>query len=230
MDKYWSLVDGEMDKFFSLYPESLGFELGKYYKYTLCRDIKHVLFTLSRYKFVSKLMAYKDTLRVLELGCNEALGSILLQQNNNLKEYVGVDFDARAIEWNKKYLPNEFQFILADMFERREIKKDYFNLIFSLDVIEHIEQKKEDAFFEILTQNLSDGGTAIVGTPSKNISVYASECNKEAHINLYDQQRLYELAYKYFKTVFIFNMNDEIVNTGFAPMSCYIFAVCCDKR
>jgi len=50
------------------------------------------------------------------------------------------------------------------------------------------------------------------------------------HINLYDQKRLYMLMSKFFHNVFIFHMNDEVVHTGFAPMTCYIFALCCNKR
>lgn len=230
MDKNWQLAKEDMEQFFITNPEYSNFEIGKYFKCEIGSDIKHLMFTLSRYKFVSKLVFYKRKLKVLELGCNEAWGSILLQQNTNMIEYVGIDFDKDAIEWNRKYLSSDFQFIFANMFEIKEVKKSHFNLVFSLDVIEHIERQKEDEFFEILINNLSDDGIAVVGTPSEYMSPYATEGSKVAHVNLYNQQRLYDLANKYFSTVFIFNMNDEIVNTGFSPMSCYIFAVCCGKR
>ena len=62
------------------------------------------------------------------------------------------------------------------------------------------------------------------------LAPYACEESKIGHINLYDQERLHKLMANYVKNVFIFNMNDEMLNTGFAPISCYIFAVCCNKR
>ncbi|MBQ8692884.1 MAG: hypothetical protein IJ520_07040, partial [Synergistaceae bacterium] len=68
------------------------------------------------------------------------------------------------------------------------------------------------------------------GTPNITLSPYACEASKAGHINLYDQKRLYKLCSKYFDNVFIFNMNDEVVNTGFAPMACYMFAVCAGKK
>lgn len=230
MDRNWRLVKEIIDGEQTMNFEHSNFEIGKYFRYSIVSDIKHLLFVLSRYKFVSKLVTYRKNLKVLELGCNEALGAVLLQQNTDMSEYFGVDFDEDAIEWNKKYLSSKFQFVSVDMFEKKEIRKDYFNLVLSLDVIEHIDRDKEDEYFQIISDNLSDDGIAIVGTPSENMTPYASEGSRVAHINLYNQQRLWDLANKYFKTVFIFNMNDEVVNTGFAPMACYIFAVCCGKR
>jgi cyclopropane fatty-acyl-phospholipid synthase-like methyltransferase len=205
-------------------------QLGSYYSYIINSDIKHVMFTLSRYKFASKLFAYKENVKLLELGCQEALGALVFMQNVKLSRYVGVDLDQRAIEWNQKHLPHEFEFICSNFFKCPIIGNGDFNAVVSLDVIEHIPASMEDQYCRLLIDSMSDDGVAVVGTPSIMMSPYASEGSKIAHINLYDQKRLYELMSKYFSNVFIFNMNDEIVNTGFDPMSCYIFAVCCNQR
>lgn len=205
-------------------------QLGTYYSYMIDSDIKHLAFTLSRYKFASKLLMYRDNIRLLELGCQEALGALLFVQNNKLEKYVGVDMDKKAIEWNQKYLPKDLTFICTDFFDYQEPKKSNYNAIVSLDVIEHISCEMENRYCEIIVDNLMPDGVAIVGTPSVMLNPYASEGSKIGHINLFDQKRLYELMNRYFHNVFIFNMNDEVVNVGFAPMSCYIFAVCCNKR
>lgn len=208
---------------------SSGIDLGRYYSYEMLTDIKHILFTLSRYKFVSKLIMYKKNIELLELGCSEAWGGLLFKQNLDLKKYVGVDLDKKSIEWNKKNLPSIMEFIESNFFACKEIEGRIFNAIVSLDVIEHIQTEKEEDFCKIIAEHLSEDGVAIIGTPNIQMSEYASEGSRIAHINLYDQTRLYQLLNKYFKNVFIFNMNDEVVNTSFAPMSCYIFAVCCNK-
>jgi len=204
--------------------------LGRYYSSELLIDIKHILFTLSRYKFVSKLIMYKKNVKILELGCSEALGGLLFKQNTDLKKYVGVDLDRKSIEWNKKNLPTEMEFIESNFFDCKEIEGKIFNTIVSLDVIEHIQTEKEDEFCQLIVQHISDDGMVVIGTPNIEMSEYANEAAKVTHINLYDQKRLYQLLNNYFHNVFIFNMNDEVVNTGFAPMSCYIFAVCCNKK
>lgn len=196
----------------------------------ICKDIKHLTFTLSRYKFVSKLLMYKDSVDLLELGCQEALGAFMFKQNINLGKYTGVDLDSKAIEWDKSVLPEEFEFICSNFFEAEELKDRHYDAVVSLDVIEHISKDMEDEYCKVLSRSLKDSGTAFIGTPSIMLSPYACEESKIGHINLYDQTRLYTLMSRYFHNVYIFNMNDEIVNTGFAPMSCYIFAVCSNKK
>ncbi len=205
--------------------------LGAYYSNMFFSDIKHVSFTLSRYKFASKLVMYQDKTRILELGCQEAIGSLVFEQNTNLEEYVGIDFDHDAMLWNYNNLSKDkFVFIEYDFLQCDKIQNQKFNVVLSLDVIEHIDKKYEDDFCKVVSGHISDNGVAIIGTPTVYMNPYACDASKAGHINLYDQKRLYSLMNKYFNNVFIFNMNDEIVNTGFAPMSCYIFAVCTGKK
>ena len=71
---------------------------------------------------------------------------------------------------------------------------------------------------------------AVIGTPNITMSPYASEGSKIGHVNLFDQERLYDFLSQVFQNVFIFGMTDEVVHTGFYPMCCYIFAVCAGKR
>ncbi len=204
-------------------------EVGPYYGHAICWDIKHLGFTLSRYKFVSKLFAYKDNISVCELGCQEAWGGIMFEQNNNLSRYVGIDLDSNAIAWNNNNLcSKKMSFLEGNFFD---VKPDgHFDVVLSLDVIEHIERDLEDQYVKVAMDLLEEDGVFVVGTPNEKMNPYASEASKVAHINLYDQKRLYSLMSRFFKNVFIFNMNDEVVNTGFAPMSCYIIAVCSGKK
>lgn len=99
-----------------------------------------------------------------------------------------------------------------------------------MDVIEHIPKEKENLYVNTVADNLADNGIAVIGTPNATLYPYASEWNKKRHINNYDQKRLYELLSRRFEQVFIFGMNDEVLNTGFYPFSCYILALCCQKK
>lgn len=203
-----------------------GKSLGYYTDSEMAIDIKHYMFRLARYKFVAKLMRYEKAVNVLELGCNEAWGALLLKQNIDLSSYKGIDFDNDTIEWNKENLSNEFSFSCDDFFTCvKELDKRY-DLILALDVIEHIAREKEDEFCQLFSKGLSKRGTAIIGTPHINMMPYASEGSKVAHINMYDQKRLFQTCKRYFNNVYIFNMNDEVVHTGMDAMACYIFAVC----
>ncbi len=207
-----------------------GLTLGPYYSDMLIQQSRHLLFTLSRYKFVCQLMRFRDSVKVLELGCQEAIGSLLLAQNTRFEGYTGIDFDHDAIMWNKEHFPSDFVFIEDDFLKCSNVDGAPFDLVFSLDVIEHIDRNKEDKLCRVMSDNLRNDGVVVIGTPSVNMSPYASEPSKIGHINLFDQKRLYELMSRYFNNVFIFNMNDEIVHLGFDQMSCYMFAVCTGKR
>lgn len=209
--------------------QSKQLQLGSYYTHAVSSDLKHLVFALSRYKFASKLLMYKKDIRLLELGCQEAIGALMFQQNIKLEKYVGLDFDERAMDWNRNNLSEDFEFICGDLFHSTP-QDESFDAVVSLDVIEHISTEMERKYCEVICSNIKQEGTVIIGTPNIKMDPYACEASKIGHINLYSQDRLYHLMEQYFHNVFIFNMNDEVVHTGFNPMACYIFAVCCNKK
>lgn len=203
--------------------------LGITASHTISRDIKHILFTFSRYKFVAKMIENRENSSILELGCNEGLGTLFFQQIvKNYRKIVGIDLDNDAIKWAKEHIKAKNINFIEDNF----INKKYgdFDVLISLDVIEHINKNKEEDFINTIDINLHKDGIAIIGTPSKFQNQFASQASKIAHINLYDQESLYNLLIKKFNNVFIFGMNDEVVHTGFYPMCSYMIALCCGKK
>ena len=189
-------------------------------------DPKHVLFTLSRYKFVAKLLGEDPKLNVLELGCNEGLGSLIL--GSFAKKVVAVDFDERAINWAKENIIKEnIAFQKRDFFKN---KIGEFEAVVCTDVIEHINKNQENIFLNSILRNLKKDGFCIIGTPNITASKYACKASKIGHINLFDAERLKKLLLKKFNNVFIFGMNDEVVHTGYYPMCHYLFALACNRK
>lgn len=200
----------------------LGWHLNRVFE----SDVKHLGFTLSRYKFVLKLIRYREAITICELGCSESLGAIMALQNLDLGRYVGIDFDEESINWSVNNIDSsKISFICKDFMSPLELSEKY-DLVFSLDVIEHISKEKEKDFCKTMIDIVNDDGIVVIGTPHVKMSPYASADSAIGHINLYDQKRLYTLMEQFFDNVFIFNMTDEIVHIGFDPMSCYFFAVC----
>ncbi|MDR0580839.1 MAG: class I SAM-dependent methyltransferase [Holosporaceae bacterium] len=187
--------------------------------------MKHFLFSFARYKFVYQMMKNTGE-NVLELGCNEGFLSMFLADKAN--NVLGVDFDDRAIDWAKSHYASGKLSFLRENF----LGKVYgeFDVVVSLDVIEHIEQEKENIYLKTIADNLSDSGFAVIGTPNITASEYMSEGSRLAHVNLYSQERLQKLFLQAFNNVFMFGMNDEVLHTGFAPMCHYIFALACGKK
>jgi len=200
--------------------------LGPYFSRQLMVDPKHVLFTLSRYKFVAKLLGEDPKLNVLELGCNEGLGSLIL--GSFAKKVVAVDFDERAINWAKENIIKEnIAFQKRDFFKN---KIGEFEAVVCTDVIEHINKNQENIFLNSILRNLKKDGFCIIGTPNITASKYACKASKIGHINLFDAERLKKLLLKKFNNVFIFGMNDEVVHTGYYPMCHYLFALACNRK
>ena len=189
-------------------------------------DPKRLVFLLSRYKFISKLFENFD--HVLEIGCGDGTGSIIVKQA--VKNLTAVDFDPifieNAIERQDEKWPINFQVhdIMQDSLPNK------FDGIFALDVLEHIPKDVEDLFIENSLKSLNDTGVCIFGMPSIQSQLYASKASKEGHVNCKSGDELKYTLKKYFHNVFIFSMNDEVVHTGFTPMAQYLFAVCTNLK
>jgi len=224
----WNLVNKLTISNIEAQEKKKEFNLGLHCSASLQFDIKHLMINLSRYKFISKLFRFEENYSILELGCSEGIGYFFFTQSKSCRLYNGIDSDEKAINWAKNNLLNENVEFIEDNFLNHSYGK--FDVVISIDVIEHINKEIEDQYLDTIYNNLDNNGTAIIGTPNIMMNPYASEASKIAHINLFSQERLYKLCKSKFNNVFIFNMNDEVVHTGFAPMSCYIFAVGCNKK
>lgn len=190
-------------------------------------DPRHLLFILARCKFVSKMLSGKQ--RVLEVGCGDAFGSRIVSQE--VGELCAVDFDPVFIRDANARMDERWKFEcrVHDILTG-PVESSAFEAAYTLDVIEHIRPQDEDLFVANIARSLVDQGVLIVGTPSIQSQVYASEYSKLGHINCKDHKQLKELMLKYFHNVFIFSMNDEVVHTGYYPMAHYLFALCVGKK
>ena len=196
-------------------------KLGMIASFDYLHDPKHLLFMMSRYKFVSKMLQGFDD--VLEVGCGDGFASAMIKKE--VTNLDAVDIDSQFIN-NAKSNPyaKEIDFRIKNVTTERPIKK--YNAVYTLDVLEHIDDSLEDKFMKFISNSLFENGVAIIGVPSRESQVYASELSKKGHINCKSGFELKEFMGKYFNTVFIFSMNDEVVHTGFSPMAHYLFALC----
>jgi cyclopropane fatty-acyl-phospholipid synthase-like methyltransferase len=189
-------------------------------------DPRHLLFVLSRYKFVAKMLAGRE--RVLEVGCGDAWqAAVVLQTVGTLH---GIDIDPLVIDSAKEVAALEPRFTCAVRdFLEPGIGGNY-DAVYSLDVLEHIHPDAEHLYMENVRGSLRTDGEAIFGMPSLQSQAYASVKSRAGHINCKDGEALRALMRKYFRHVFMFGMNDEVVHTGFLPMSHYLIALCAGKR
>jgi SAM-dependent methyltransferase len=189
-------------------------------------DPRRLLFILARYKFVSKMLSGRSD--VAELGCGDAFGSRIVQQE--AKKVTVYDFDPIFIDDIERRqsarwpLEAKVHDILSGPLPRRH------DAIFSLDVIEHIPVDRENDYLGNLRRSLAPHGVLIIGSPSLESQAHASPQSKIGHINCKSGKALKDLLERHFYTFFLFSMNDEVVHTGYYPMAHYLFALCADAR
>jgi dTDP-4-dehydrorhamnose reductase len=185
-------------------------------------DPKRLSFTLSRYKFVSKMFGGLD--HVLEIGCADAFGTPLILKE--VKKLSACDFDEHFINDVKRTHPFKDQITFFRHDFTKGPREEKYDGIFCMDVLEHIQKEKERDFLGNLCGSLRDDGIAIVGIPSLESQVYASEVSRLGHVNCKSGNELKTDLRKYFDKVFVFSMNDEVVHTGYFPMAQYLIALC----
>jgi hypothetical protein len=140
------------------------------------------------------------------------------------------DFDPVFIEDARRRDDPDWpiEYLLHDMTKEPTDRK--YNAIYSVDVLEHINQKDEDTFLSNICKSLKPDGTAIIGIPSIESQQYASPASKAGHVNCKTGADFKGFMSGYFHHVFLFSMNDEVVHTGFDKMAHYLFCVCCGVK
>jgi 2-polyprenyl-3-methyl-5-hydroxy-6-metoxy-1,4-benzoquinol methylase len=186
-------------------------------------DPKHLSFLLARYKFCSKILYGRR--KVLEVGCGDSFALPLILQA--VKSVHGIDFDPLFINWAKnqhKKENNRCSFATVDITRKFPLGGPY-DAVYALDFIEHIQKKQENKVMRNICRVLNDEAVCILGTPNLYSAKFASRDSKKGHINLKNEATLRKLLAIYFKNIFIFSMNDEVVHTGFYPMAHYLLGV-----
>lgn len=208
----------------SLMQEPDQINLGRYVSYWYHRSPRRMLHCLSYYKFASQLIG--PSKKVLDIGCNEGLGTWLLAKECGYAK--GLDFDEHAIaSAQKNFSTPVIEFSVGNILKEPPGSWD---AVVNFDVIEHILPENAPDFLGAVVDNLSPTGLAVIGTPSLASQQFASAISKHGHYNVYSPERLEEEMKKYFSFVFIFAGNDEIVHTGYLPLAHYLIAVGCKKK
>lgn len=166
------------------------------------RDPKHLVFVLSRYKQVAKLLSGQD--EVLEIGAGDGWASEIVRRE--VKDLTLTDIQGCHGVMPMNILDGPI---------------GVYDAIYSLDVIEHINPADTETFLANISESLKDKGIVIIGSPSIESQKYASEISRAGHINCMSAQRLKFEMSKFFKPVFSFGMNDETLHTGFEGMRHY---------
>lgn len=188
-------------------------------------DPKVLLFSMARYKFIAKMLAGKKD--VLEVGCGDGWGTNIVMRE--VASIHCVDMDPVLVkECEEMKTADQISFALHDL--RKSPVSPPRDAVYLLDVLEHLEKEDEDIFLKNIAASITADGVCIVGIPSLESQEYASKPSRATHVNCKSGNDLKQTLEKYFKNVFLFGMNDEVVHTGFTKMSHYLLCLCVGVR
>lgn len=199
---------------YAQYPN--GVSLPPEYAQFTQNNLMQFLIRLARYKFVSRMTKKSDN--VLEIGSGSGLGSIFIGQH--CKSVTGIEIKQTEVEEARKInLRSNVKFHHMDFFDLSSRTK--YDLIVSLDVIEHLTYELGEKLISKTTRHIKQSGFLAIGSPSIYSYEYQSPLSKASHVKCYDQQELVSLVEKYYQRVLAFSMNDEVVHTGHPKMAWY---------
>jgi 2-polyprenyl-3-methyl-5-hydroxy-6-metoxy-1,4-benzoquinol methylase len=175
-----------------------------------------LLIKLARYKFAARLMKPQDT--VLEVGSGNGVGTIFLAQH--VRHVTGLEVNPRdheaSCQINRRA---NVELRLGSVFDH-DLSQRY-DVVVSLDVIEHLPIDEGRKFVARLAQVCKPDGMVIIGTPSIYSYPYQGKYSQASHIKCYDQAELMALMDGCFGRTLAFSMNDEIVHTGHPKLAWY---------
>jgi len=128
---------------------------------------------------------------VLDIGCANGMLTAFLKQQG-FSEVVGIDINSQLIEQARKNVDTEFVAGDAEIFLRSGRQ---FDVIFALNIIEHIERDQLVDFMAAVYQALRPEGFVIVRTPNmNNIMASGHLADDLTHCTGLTEQSLNQLA------------------------------------
>ena len=150
---------------------------------------------LVAYEYLLPLVAGKN---VLDLGCGEGYGVDLLA--TRASEAVGVDLAPEALYHARHtYRRENLRFLYSDI-NRLELKDDSFDVVCSLQVIEHLPDDR--SFMREIMRVLRPGGICVLSTPNKTLISPGRETPLNPfHIREYDYAQFTRFMQEHFTQV-----------------------------
>jgi len=168
------------------------------------RKVSHTQFKEPFLEYVLSEIRFRESLKyikmggvVADLGCGFN-GNHLVRIANKIKRGYGYD-----ISVTKNKLPKNISLIKSDINKVFDKKKNYFDTITALAVLEHVENP--NAFLTNIWLSLKKGGMVIITTPHKNGKVFLeilsslkfiSKDEIKDHKNYFDMKSLHTLMEK----------------------------------
>ena len=122
-------------------------------------------FSQDRIGYVANLINPRKEMKVLNIGVSN-IPEIELEIEDKVKECWTLDLDKAKVQ-DASAKTKKTTYVVGDVTESNLFKKNYFDVIVVLEVLEHLED--DDAAVKILKGYLKKGGIIIASVPNRNL-------------------------------------------------------------
>jgi len=150
--------------------------------------------SINRYKFSLNYINEGDI--CLDAACGTGYGSLLISQK--AKRVIGLEISDHALQYaQERYQNDRIEFRKADLTRPFDLPDDYFDVIVSVETLEHISN--HDAMLSEFRRVLKPGGLMIMTTVDHYIYSEKGGIKNKFHIGELTKKELLELISRYFK-------------------------------
>jgi len=165
--------------------------------------------------------------RVLDIACGSGYGSeILLENNDNIMELVGIDNSKESIEYAKEHYSFPKTSYYCDDALNENLHEIYgtFDTIISFETIEHFEG--DEIFVNNLYNLLKPDGTLIISTPFGRGEGFPCSC--PFHVYQYTEEEFLDIL-KPFKNITMYNQVNKAIEIPKDDKKYYLMIAVCKK-
>ncbi len=157
-------------------------------------DIEQESLAIGRYEFALNFINEGDV--CLDAVCGSGYGSIILSRKAS--KVIGIELDNHALEFARNhYQTDKVSFQKADLTNLLDFPTDYFDIIVSIETIEHIPT--HDIMIVEFSRVLKPNGLLILSTVDHEVYSIKSGIRNKHHINELTKKQLVSVMSRHFK-------------------------------
>lgn len=179
-------------------------EIKKFYDEATIRKLYGFIYTNQRVEYawqsLISVFNFEVPKRILEIGSGIGEISYRLASNYHNSEIVGFDISEQSIKMaSDLFVAPNLSFIRADNIREAEFsKKEKFDLIFLMDVYEHIPVDERNKLHQFISENISERGFVFFSCPTPQHLEYL-KINNQSEIQPVDENITLEDLIKFSK-------------------------------
>jgi len=181
-------------------------------------DAEKILFLKHQFAYEFAKKYIQPPMLILDYGCGDGYGAKILAQTFSEVQVIGCDVDIYTVKQaRKKYNLQNVKYLTLNELKKAFLK---FDLIVSFQVIEHIENV--NSYLCFLKEMLSDNGTLIISTPSRNYRLNENQPPwNPYHLREYSMAQFKEEIEKVFKNTCFYSLTaiPEVLKIEFSRVA-----------